>query len=107
MAAGAPFGFGLTLIFQSVFSYLIDAYTLHAASVLAANTVLRSLFGAAFPMFTRQMYNNLGTQWASSVPAFLALACLPMPFILYKYGPAIRMRCKYAAHSATVTNTKA
>jgi len=45
--AGAPFGFGLNLIFVSVTAYLIDAYTIFAASVLAANTVLRSLFGAA------------------------------------------------------------
>ena len=101
IASGVLFGLGLTLIFHSIFNYLIDAYTVYAASVLAANTVLRSLFGAAFPLFTRQMYENLGTQWASSVPAFLALACLPMPFVLYKYGPAIRSRCRFAAEAAT------
>ncbi|KAL6860731.1 hypothetical protein ACO1O0_004765 [Amphichorda felina] len=100
IASGVLFGLGLTLIFHSIFNYLIDAYTVYAASVLAANTVLRSLFGAAFPLFTRQMYENLGTQWASSVPAFLALACLPMPFVLYKYGPAIRSRCRFAAEAA-------
>jgi len=44
-----------------------------------------------------QMYNNLGIHWASMIPAFLALACVPFPFVLYKYGPAIRTRCKYAA----------
>lgn len=60
IAAGVPFGFGLTLIFLGIVVYLIDAYTIFAASVLAANTVLRSLFGAAFPLFTRDMYNNLG-----------------------------------------------
>ena len=47
--AGAPFGFGLTLIFLAITNYLIDAYTIFAASVLAANTVLRSLFGAVSP----------------------------------------------------------
>lgn len=103
IASGVLFGLGMTLIFHSIFNYLIDAYTVYAASVLAANTVLRSLFGAAFPLFTRQMYENLGTQWASSVPAFLALACLPMPFVLYRYGPAIRKRCKFAAKAAMET----
>ncbi|KAJ3509552.1 hypothetical protein NM208_g15653 [Fusarium decemcellulare] len=103
VAAGVPFGLGMTLIFHSIFNYLIDAYSVYAASVLAANTVLRSLFGAAFPLFTRQMYENLGTQWASTVPAFLSLACLPMPFILYKYGPAIRKRCKYSAKAASAS----
>ena len=40
------------LIFLSVFNYLIDGYTIFAASVLAANAILRSLFGFAFPLFT-------------------------------------------------------
>jgi len=99
VAAGIPFGFGMVLVFLSVMNYLIDAYTIFAASVLAANSVLRSLFGAAFPLFTTQMYHNLGIHWASTIPAFLALACLPFPFLFYKYGAAIRVRCKYAAQA--------
>ncbi|KAI4722914.1 MFS transporter [Aureobasidium sp. EXF-10727] len=95
--AGAPFGFGLTLVFLSVTSYLIDAYVIYAASVLAANTVLRSLFGAAFPLFTRIMYERLGIHWASSIPAFLALLCVPLPFFFYKFGARIRAKCTYAA----------
>lgn len=48
----APFGFGMVLVFLSIMNYLIDSYVIYAASVLAANSVLRSLFGAAFPLFT-------------------------------------------------------
>ncbi|CDM34832.1 hypothetical protein DTO013E5_3258 [Penicillium roqueforti] len=99
IAAGVPFGFGMVLVFLSIMNYLIDSYTIFAASVLAANSVIRSLFGAAFPLFTTYMYNNLGIHWASSIPAFLALACVPFPFLFYKYGPAIRTRCKFAAQS--------
>ncbi|QIW99200.1 hypothetical protein AMS68_004718 [Peltaster fructicola] len=98
--AGVPFGFGMVLVFLSLMNYLIDAYTIYAASVLAASSLLRSLFGAAFPLFTTQMYNNLGIHWASSVPAFLALACVPFPFLFYKYGAIIRKKCKYAAEAA-------
>ncbi|KAI1104933.1 MFS general substrate transporter [Jackrogersella minutella] len=100
ITAGVPFGFGMVLVFLSVMNYLVDAYTIFAASVLAANSVLRSLFGAAFPLFTTYMYKNLGIHWASSIPAFLALGCVPFPFLFYKYGAAIRERCKYAAQSA-------
>ncbi|KAK5167955.1 MFS siderochrome iron transporter 1 [Saxophila tyrrhenica] len=100
IAAGVPFGFGMVLIFLGIMNYLIDAYTIFAASVLAANAVLRSLFGFAFPLFTTQMYTNLGIHWGSSIPAFLSLMCIPMPFLFYKYGPAIRERCKYAAQAA-------
>ena len=100
----APFGFGMVVVFLSGMNYLIDSYTIYAASVLAANAVLRSLFGAVFPLFTDQMYSKLGIHWASSIPAFLALACLPAPFVFYKYGKSIRMRCKYSAqaHEAMV-----
>jgi MFS family permease len=99
IAACVPFGFGMVLVFLSLMNYLIDAYTIFAASVLAANSVLRSIFGAVFPLFTTYMYHNLGVHWASSIPAFLALACVPFPFLFYKYGPAIRTRCKYSAQS--------
>ncbi|KAL4762605.1 MFS transporter [Aspergillus foveolatus] len=99
IAAGVPFGFGMVLVFLSIMSYLIDTYTIFAASVLAANSVLRSIFGAVFPLFTTYMYSDLGIHWASSIPAFLALACVPFPFLFYKYGKPIRLRCKYAALS--------
>ncbi|GKZ86077.1 hypothetical protein AnigIFM56816_000928 [Aspergillus niger] len=99
VAAGAPFGFGLVLVFLSVFNYLIDAYTIYAASVLAANSALRSLFGFAFPLFTTYMYENLGIHWASSIPAFLSLACIPFPIVFYLYGARIRKRCLYAAQA--------
>lgn len=45
------------------------------------------------------MYKNLGIHWASTIPAFLALACVPFPFLFYKYGAAIRVRCKFASES--------
>ncbi|EXJ69961.1 uncharacterized protein A1O5_07034 [Cladophialophora psammophila CBS 110553] len=100
--ASAPFGFGMVNVFLACMNYLIDAYTIYAASVLAANSVLRSLFGAVFPLFTVQMFHNLGIHWASSIPAFLALACAPFPFVFYRYGESIRMKCKYAAQAHEV-----
>ena len=49
------------------------------------------------------MYQNLGNQWASSIPAFLALACTPLPFVFHMYGNAIRARSKYAAKAQKIT----
>ena len=99
------FSAGLVLVFLCLLTYLLDSYTVFAASVLAANAVLRSLFGAAFPLFTTYMYKDLGIHWASSIPAFLALACVPCPFLFYKYGAAIRSKCKYASEAAAVLET--
>ncbi|KAJ6104794.1 hypothetical protein N7523_011114 [Penicillium sp. IBT 18751x] len=97
--ATAPFGFGMVFVFLGIMNYLIDAYTIYAASVLAANSIIRSCFGAGFPLFTTYMFENLGIHWASCVPAFLSLACVPFPFIFYRYGPRIRRKCKYAAEA--------
>ncbi|KEF63209.1 uncharacterized protein A1O9_01186 [Exophiala aquamarina CBS 119918] len=96
------FSCGLVMVFISLMSYLVDSYVVYAASVLAANSVLRSLFGTAFPLFTTQMYEKLGNQWASSIPAFLALGCLPFPFLFQKYGRQMRSKCKYASEAAKV-----
>ena len=99
IAAGVPFGCGIVLLYLGIMGYLIDSYTIFAASVLAANAVLRSLFGGIFPLFTAYMYEGLGIHWASSIPAFLTVACMPFPFIFYRYGEAIRKRCPYSAQS--------
>lgn len=39
------------MIFSGVFTFLVDAYPLYAASALAANSFSRSMFAAAFPLF--------------------------------------------------------
>ena len=75
----APFAFGTVLVFGAI---------------------LRALVGGAFPLFTTYMYRDLGVHWASSVPGFLTVLCLPFPFVMYRYGARIRMRCKMAAEAA-------
>lgn len=99
IAAGVPFGFGMPFVFLLVSNYLVDTYTIYAASVLAANTLLRSTFGAVFPLFTGYMFERLGIHWGASVPAFLALACAPIPFLFYWYGPRIRRKSRYASEA--------
>lgn len=98
----APFGLGMVLIFLSTMNYLTDAYLIYAASVLASNSVIRSLFGMAFPLFTPNMYSiggRNGIHWGPAIAGLLALICLPFPFIFYKYGAGIRERCKYASEA--------
>lgn len=68
--------------------------------MIAGSSILRSLFGAAFPLFTTPLYNKLGIHWGSSVPAFLSLIFLPFPFLFMKYGARIRVKCKYSAEAS-------
>lgn len=41
----------MLLVFSGVFTFLVDAYPVYAASALAANSFARSSFAAAFPLF--------------------------------------------------------
>nr|XP_036586832.1 Polyamine transporter 4-like protein 3 [Colletotrichum truncatum]KAF6797389.1 Polyamine transporter 4-like protein 3 [Colletotrichum truncatum] len=45
------------------------------------------------------MYEKLGVHWAGSVFAFLSLLLLPIPWLLFKFGPALRKRSKFATSS--------
>jgi len=94
----AWFSIGAFLLFNSVLNYLSDAYPEYAASVLAGNDFFRSCFGAGFPLFATQMYNYLGVDWASSTLAFISIAFIPIPFVLFKYGESIRKKSKHARH---------
>ncbi|KAI0270545.1 MFS transporter [Gloeopeniophorella convolvens] len=92
------FSIAALLLFNAVLNYLADAYPNYAASVLAGNDFIRSMFGAAFPLFATAMYNNLGVGWASTLLALLSCSFVPIPILLYKYGERIRMASKRARH---------
>lgn len=81
-------------------NYIVDVYLMISASALSSSTVVRSLFGAGFPLFARQMYETLNPRWASTVLGLIALAMVPIPVVLIKFGPTLRAMSKYAPTSA-------
>lgn len=83
-------GIGLLATFMPIQTYLVDAFTIYAASAIAANTVLRSLVGALLPLAGRKMYQTLGLGWGNSLLAFIALAMCPIPWVFWRYGERIR-----------------
>jgi multidrug resistance protein len=94
--AGFPCGIGFILVYNSANNYIVDSYQHYAASALAAKTFVRSIWGACVPLFTIQMYHRLGYEWASSLLAFISLACCIIPYLFYFFGARIRSRSKYA-----------
>ncbi|KAL3954034.1 multidrug resistant protein [Purpureocillium lilacinum] len=93
---GFPVGFGFIFLYNSANNYLVDSYQHQAASALAAKTFLRSFWGAGVVLFTEQMYDRMGDQWASTFLAFLSLLCCAIPFLFWQFGARIRARSKYA-----------
>lgn len=73
--------------------YLVNAFGAQgAASALAANTVLRSLFGTFLPLAGPSLYSALGLGWGNSLLGFLAVVFTPVPFLFYRYGEWMRER---------------
>lgn len=88
-------GIGICIINININLYLVDAYTVYAASALAGSTVLRSIFGATFPLFALQLFDDLGLGWGNSLLAFIALGMWPITLLLFWYGERLRMHPKF------------
>lgn len=90
--AGVPFGAGNCLVFIYASNYLAGSYGIYSASALAGNSVVRSLIGGTLPLAGKAMYEALSPQWAGTLLGLLQVACIPIPFIFYKYGHRIRAK---------------
>ncbi|KAJ5951974.1 Major facilitator superfamily domain general substrate transporter [Penicillium vulpinum] len=88
-------GAGMMITFMCVSTYLVDAFTEYAASVMAANTVFRSLAGALLPLAGPKMYDVLGLGWGNSLLGFIALAFCALPVVFWIYGERIRTSAKF------------
>ena len=111
VASGLLTGGGIFLIFLQCFNYIVDCYPSlyvptyllwkgvtnpigRAASTIAANTILRSAIGCSFPLFSRQMMENLGVQWAGTMLGCIAVVMIPIPVLFKVYGPSMAAREK-------------
>lgn len=90
IVAGVPMGTGILLILVNGLNYIVDVYKVNANSAIAANTAVRALFGAVFPLFAESMYRRLGVPWATSLLGFLTLGMLPVPVLFWWYGAKVR-----------------
>ncbi|CAH2352205.1 probable drug/proton antiporter Yhk8p [[Candida] railenensis] len=89
------YGAGVTLVFNGIFGYTVDAYRLYTASAMATNSFTRSIMSGVFPLFALQMYEGLGVHWATTLLACFACVLIPIPFLFYKYGESLRSKSKY------------
>lgn len=95
--ASSLFALSIYLLFQGILNYLAENYPRYMASVFASNDVMRAGVGGAFPLFSTAMFNNLTIQGGCSLLGGIGLLMLPLPFVLYYYGPRLRAASKRAS----------
>ncbi|KAG6028457.1 hypothetical protein E4U41_000665 [Claviceps citrina] len=94
IAFGVPFGCGNTIGFIYGSNYIAGAYGIYAASALAGNAVIRSIFGGTLPLAGPSMFAALSPQWAGTLLGLLEVAMIPIPFVFWRYGGRIRARSR-------------
>ena len=88
-------GLGIYYVHLVTQVYLVDAYTLYAASAVAAELSIRCVFGATIPLAGPDLYASVGLGWGNSILGFIAVAFAPTSFFLLKYGERIRTNPKF------------
>ncbi len=88
---------GICSVFLAVFNYTADVYRSYASSALAASGICRNLMAGSFPLVTHALFKSLGFQAASSLLGGIAAVLTLVPWVLVRWGPAIRARSKIAS----------
>ncbi|KZP30480.1 MFS general substrate transporter [Athelia psychrophila] len=91
------FIWALFTIYLAAFTYLADCYGPFASSASAGQSLTRNIMATVFPLFTSKMFAALTYKWGNTVFGVIATLMVPIPFILFHYGPRIRARSKFAS----------
>ncbi|OJD35820.1 benomyl methotrexate resistance protein [Diplodia corticola] len=96
IVAETLFGTSNLLIFMACTLYLMNTYgPMYGASAMAACSLLRYVLGAVFPLFILQMYEALGTGWATSLLGFVSMVLGFVPWGFVRWGERLRGMSKY------------
>lgn len=87
-----PFGIGQIGVFVPIQTYVIDSFPALTASSFAAVAVVRCFLGAILPLAGPAMYEALGLGWGNTIFGIIAIALIPFPLLICKYGGLIRTK---------------
>ncbi|KAF7195963.1 Efflux pump radE [Pseudocercospora fuligena] len=97
-------GFGIVLVFQAVQAYLVEAYTLYAASAIASSVAIRCAFGLTVPLAGPRLYRTLGYGWGNTLLGCIALMMVPASLWLLKTGSKLRNKSSMSGTSIPGTS---
>jgi hypothetical protein len=96
IGSSVPLGYGVLCVFVSSYQYVAEAFEYHAASALAAVQTLRLVTSGVMVYVSEPMYRQLGIAWTLTLLGAIATVFLPVPYILYRWGPIVRRWSRHA-----------
>ncbi|GAA6051066.1 hypothetical protein NBRC10513_000936 [Rhodotorula toruloides] len=87
---------GVYYSFQSILMYVSMSYPKYAASNLAGNDFLRSVFASVFPLFGARYYKVLGIGGGCSLLAGVSILMIPLLYAIIRFGDRLRARSHFA-----------
>ncbi|TDZ17026.1 putative efflux pump kojT [Colletotrichum orbiculare MAFF 240422] len=94
------FGYGVTGIFICVYMYIIDSYEIYSASALTFVSLIRYIVAGGMTVVGLPFYEKMGTHYTLTILACISTVLVPIPYVLYYYGPWIRSKSRFAVASS-------
>ncbi|GAA6043845.1 hypothetical protein JCM8097_007233 [Rhodosporidiobolus ruineniae] len=91
----AIFAYGIQLTFNTIQNFIVDAFSPYSAAAIASATLLRSVAGGVLPIFSDQLFLNLGYGWGGTLLACVAVPAIPAPAVLFWTGGRLRERWRF------------
>ena len=73
-------------------AYLVDTFSQYAASAIAATVVFRCVVATVLPLAAPPLYQKLGLGWGNSILGFIAVAFIPIPIFMMRFGERLRSK---------------
>jgi MFS family permease len=100
LAGSTLIGVAFLGTFISSYLYTFDAFESSAASALSVGAVLRYVAAGIMVPVSIPMYENLGVHWTLTLLGCISTILTPVPFVMWKFGYAIRKRSRVARKKA-------
>ena len=93
--------------FISSYLYAFDAFEASAASALSVGAFVRYVAAGIMVPVSIPMYDTLGVHWTLTLLACVSTVLTPVPFIMWKFGHAIRRRSRVGREKAMLESAHA
>ncbi|CAG8809276.1 3027_t:CDS:1, partial [Dentiscutata erythropus] len=85
-------GFSIHMVFSSAIAYLVDAYSIHTASIMSVSDSLAFIFSGIMTILTPLIVNLIGYGWMFTILAGANLIGMIFSILVYFKGKNWRER---------------